>query len=98
LNQDNSAALIAFDYSGLTSPRIAMHIHDSLSGGVLVDLDEITPDSEGIYHWEIQSTAQHTVEEIVGFLNSGQTYINIHSATYPAGELEGTFVRQGLAQ
>lgn len=96
LNETTLDAYVAFEYSALTSGLTAMHIHDSLTGGVLFDLDEATPDADGVYHWHIEPTPQYSAAEIVSFLNQGKAYINFHTEQNPAGEIEGTFSRRGI--
>lgn len=96
LNETTLDAYVAFEYSALSSGLTAMHIHDSLTGGVLFDLDEATPDADGVYHWHIEPTPQYTASDIVSFLNQGKAYINFHTELNPAGEIEGTFSRRGI--
>jgi CHRD domain len=96
LNESTLDAWVAFEYSGLSSGLTAMHIHDRLTGGVLFDLDEAVPDAEGVYHWHIEPTPQYTAAEVISFLNQGKAYINFHTEQNPAGEIEGTFSRQGI--
>jgi hypothetical protein len=49
------------------------------------------PQPDGTYLWVIAPTGPYTVADIVDAIESGRTYLNIHTATYPAGEIIGWF-------
>ena len=73
------------DYSGLTGPATAAHIHGpagaDANAGVMVPFtgDLASP---------IKGSAQLTDEQIAA-LDGGQTYVNIHTAANPPGEIRG---------
>lgn len=73
------------EYSGLTGPATAGHIHGpagpDANAGVMVPFtgDLASP---------IKGTAQLTDEQIAA-LEGGQTYVNIHTAAHPPGEIRG---------
>jgi endo-chitodextinase len=95
LSGDETSAIVAFSYSNLTSPITGLHIHGPAdpgqSAGILFDVDSATPESDGTYLWVIAPTGAYTVADIVEAIKSGRTYLNIHTATYPAGEISGWF-------
>lgn len=45
------------------------------------DLDALTPSPTGIL--------RVTADELIGFLNSGQAYVNVHTTSNPGGEIRG---------
>ena len=95
LSADETSAVIAFSYANLTSPVTGLHIHGPAdpgqSAGILFDFDSATPEPDGTYLWVIAPTGLYTVADIVDAIKSGRTYLNIHTVTYPAGEIIGWF-------
>lgn len=93
LYEGSRVALIAFSYSNLTAPRSAIHIHGP-GGIVLLDIDDLRPDAEGVYRWEIRDIPQYTAEEVIALIKRGEAYLNVHTATYPGGEISGNYILQ----
>jgi uncharacterized protein (DUF1800 family) len=88
--QDEQSAILNFSFSNLTGPATGMHIHGP-GGQILFDVDAATPQQDGSYVWVIVPAGSFTVADIVGFIKSGQTYFNVHTAAYPATEIKGYF-------
>ena len=61
-----------------------MHIHDNDNSGAVVKGFIATTDAA---MWEISDATLSALE--VESLNDGAYYVNVHSSTYPAGELSG---------
>jgi uncharacterized protein (DUF1800 family) len=95
LSDDQMSAILSFQYSNLTSPITAVHIHGPADPGetapILFDLDTATPQPDGTYIWVFAPTALNSVQEIVNSIESGRIYFNIHTVTFPAGEINGFF-------
>src|SRR6476620_5094487 len=95
LSADETSAVVGFSYANLTSPITGLHIHGPAdpgqSAGILFDFDSATPESDGTYLWVMAPTGLYTVADIVDAIKSGRTYLNIHTANYPAGEVIGWF-------
>jgi hypothetical protein len=75
-------------------PGNAAHIHQAprgVNGPIIVPLAETTPGS-GI--WTGRATL---TEERFNALQSGNLYFNVHSATFPNGEIRGQIHAQGRA-
>ncbi|HVT58523.1 MAG TPA: DUF1800 family protein [Thermoanaerobaculia bacterium] len=83
-----ASAVLHFTYSNLTGPIIAEHIHGS-DTGIWFDIDTATPDATGGRLWTIVPVGTHSVADIVAALLAGQCYVNLHTATYPKGEIKG---------
>ncbi|MFL6539236.1 MAG: DUF1800 family protein, partial [Chthoniobacterales bacterium] len=102
LNSANTQAVFHFTYSGLSSPRTAYHIHCNAVGNVpsqiiydIDDVDKFHPElktADGGYIWNITDVGSVTAAQIVSFIQTGQTYLNIHTVNYPAGEIKGNFL------
>ena len=90
LSGDEQSAILTFDFTNLTGPVTGMHIHGP-GGQILFDVDAATPQPDGSYVWVIVPAGTFTVADIIGFIKSGQTYLNIHTAAFPSGEIKGLF-------
>lgn len=82
-------------FQNLSSAVTVAHIHgpadENSNAGVLFPLT-IGPVTEGSRNGRISGTFTLTDEQI-GWLNSRQLYVNVHSATYPNGEIRGQIDR-----
>ena len=87
LNNAQTQIVYSLTYSGLTGNRTNQHIHGpaapGVSAGVLVPLS-----ATGTTSGTISGTAAVT-PTIVGYMLAGNTYVNVHSATYSGGEIRG---------
>ncbi len=105
LSADETQAILRFQYSGLSSPRTAYHIHmedfGSQPSQIIYDIDDIdrfhpelkTPD--GGYIWNIEGVGATSPADIVNIIKQGKAYLNIHTVNYGPGEIRGNF---GLVQ
>jgi uncharacterized protein (DUF1800 family) len=97
MDGDRKAATIRFTYSNLTGPITQHHVHGPAGVGQsappLFDFDTATPAADGSYRWVFGDTV-FSAEEIATFIETGQTYINLHTSVYPGGEIRGQY---GLA-
>ena len=85
LDQATRDILIDGTFSGLTSPVTAAHIHGPAPAGmnaaIIIPLT-ITGTTSGTV------TGTATMDQAqMDMMLSGQTYVNIHSSNYPAGEI-----------
>jgi uncharacterized protein (DUF1800 family) len=87
---DGKSAVLAFTYSNLTGPITSMHIH-AADGTILFDIDEATPQPDGTLIWVFVPVGSLSVTDILSLIKSGQTYINLHTAMFPSGEIKGFF-------
>ena len=95
LSADETFAIISTSYTGLTGPLTGAHVHGPAdpgqAGGILFDIDEATPQSDGTLLWVFVPVGTNTVADIVNAIKSGRTYINLHTAAYPNGEIRGQY-------
>ena len=94
------------EYNGLTSPTTNAHIHRETTQGVMVQLPFVRQATGGTVVGTIDMTRLNTAGTAVDVaplengdqsaadfraaLNSGATYVNIHSQTFTQGEIRGT--------
>ena len=96
VNGTETAASLRVVYSNLTTNRVAWHIHGPAdpgeNGGILFDIDTAPPNPDGSYSWTFVPVGGGVgVPEIVAAIKAGRTYLNVHSARYPQGEIRGHF-------
>lgn len=96
LSDDETHAIIRFNYSNLTGPLTQHHVHADPSGEIIFDMDELMGGSfiqpDGSYYWNIVPTGTFTTAaSIVQVIKDGAAYLNIHTALNPAGEIRGNF-------
>jgi hypothetical protein len=95
VSADETHAVLKYSYSGLTGPITSQHIHSepylAFPSTILFDIDDATPEPDGSMVWEIEPAGALSVADIREIIRSGKTYINLHTAAYPAGEIKGNF-------
>ncbi len=100
LSSDETRAVLRFNYSGLSAEVTGQHIHADTykgrnsQGQIIFDLDDAIPEVDGSYIWNIEPSGTLSAADIRELLKEGKAYINIHTANYPDGEINGHF---GLA-
>ena len=90
LAADGKSAVLAYSYSNLTGPITGMHVHAS-DGSIIFDIDAATPQPDGTIIWVFVPVGNFSVADILNMIKTGQTYVNIHTAQYPNGEIRGFF-------
>jgi uncharacterized protein (DUF1800 family) len=90
LAADGKSAVINYTYSNLTGPITGMHVH-AADGTILFDIDAATPQPDGSLIWVFGQVGNFTAADILNLIRTGQTYVNIHTALYPTGEIKGFF-------
>ncbi len=93
IDPSGTFATLHFSYQNLSSPRTAYHLHadayGSHSQGEIVydidDADAFHPEqktADGGYIWNLSG-------DLLSGIQQGKIYLNIHSASYPSGEIRG---------
>src|SRR4030095_7783348 len=83
----------------LSGPITGERVHsDSHGGSIIFDIDEFPRNADGSYTWDIIGVGAISAADIVDVIKSGQAYLNIHTANYPAGEIRGNFRFQPASQ
>ena len=105
LNGSHTAAKVTCHFNGLTSVQSAAHLHHAIPSdpqrGQGPPIFSLPLGEFDALEWQIRATQGYSVGDIVDALyqqNGLNVYLNVHSATYPAGEIRGAFVaEQGTA-
>ena len=102
VSADGTQAVLKFAYSGLTSPKVAQHIHNdaylAFPSSIMFDIDTAAPQADGSFIWNIAPVGPLGVADIQEIIREGKSYINIHSVNYPNGEINGHFSPANGAQ
>ena len=92
LSLDQTQITVDESWSGLTAPATASHIHGPGGAGtnapVLFPLSGVPSATSGSI--PEQTFAINPTQ--VGYLFSGYLYLNVHTATFPGGEIRGQLV------
>lgn len=88
LTANQASAVLRYSYSGLTGPITSQHIHAG-DGTILFDLDTNPAQADGSRTWTIRAVGTFSKAAIVAAIKAGDTYLNLHTAAYPAGEIKG---------
>jgi aldose sugar dehydrogenase len=85
LSPDEKTATVSLSFSGLLSAQSDAHIHGPAAPGVSAPPIFPLPLGQLSDH-QISLTAQQVLD-----LKNGLHYVNVHSSTFPAGEIRGQF-------
>ena len=90
LNRTTGAVMVTGTFSGLSSNATAAHIHGpaavGMNGPILVPLTLPAATSGSVTGTGTMDASQ------MDMMTGGQTYVNIHSSTYPDGEIRAQIV------
>ena len=97
---DGTQAVLRFQYSNLTSPKVSEHLHHGgpgVDGPIIFDIDTPsppsppTPQADGSYLWVFDPAGIPTPSQIVSEIAAGNYYINVHTVNFAGGEIRGQF-------
>jgi uncharacterized protein (DUF1800 family) len=90
LAADEQTAVLHASWSNLSGPLTGSHIH-APDGQIIFDIDTAPTGPDGSWTWTIVSVGTWTRAQILAALRAGQCYLNLHTASYPSGEIKGFF-------
>lgn len=102
ISADDSTIWYVVEYGGLSGALAAAHIHvgaTGVSGGVILPLAASASPMVGTLTAAdfTPSGAITTFAEAVAAIKAGNTYVNLHTAANPGGEIRGQVVAKGNA-
>lgn len=87
-NTETREVTFTVEWEGLTSPVVGMHFHDA--GPVIHGIDGWQAATSG----SVSGTVTFSAEEAAD-LAAGEVYTQIHTETYPGGEVVAPLARKG---
>ena len=90
LDGDNDNASLNYNFSNLSAVQTDQHIHIAPSGTIIKDVHH----TGSVYDlaWDLAPAGFFTTEqEMLDALFDGLFYLNIHTSTYPGGEISAVF-------
>lgn len=97
LAADETRAVLRLNYTNLSSGLTGEHIHGPAdpgqSGSIIFDIDTAPPQQDGSFLWVFTQVGTYSPADIVSFIKAGRTYVNVHTANYPNGEIRGQLAR-----
>jgi hypothetical protein len=102
ISADNSTVWYVVSYTGLSGSLAAAHIHTGaagVAGGVILPLTVVASPMRGTLTSAnfTPSGAITTFAQAVAAIKAGATYVNLHTAANPGGEIRGQLVAKGDA-
>ncbi|HEV8429629.1 MAG TPA: PQQ-dependent sugar dehydrogenase [Pyrinomonadaceae bacterium] len=91
LSPDEKTARVSLNFTGLSSPQTAAHIHGPAAPGVSGLVLFPLPNGQ-VSDWEISLLSGQAQD-----LKNGLWYVNVHSNNFPNGEIRGQFQSVSLA-
>jgi uncharacterized repeat protein (TIGR01451 family) len=91
LSPDETNALVALQFSGLSSAQTAAHIHGPTLPGSNAPILFPLPEGQ-VTDFEISLTPTQAQD-----LRDGKFYVNVHSSNFPNGEIRGQFASPASA-
>ena len=102
VSADGSVATLNFQINNLSSAITSQHIdadpYLNNPGQLIFDISAVQPAPDGSYEWDIQPVGTLSAADIVEIIREGKASINIHSVTFPAGEISGHFTAANGSQ
>ena len=90
LSADESVAAVTFSVSNLSSAVTSAHLRIGPSGDFVFTLPYA---ASGTAQWLLLPTGNYSNAALLAALKSGNIYVGVDTARYPAGEVRGTFIQ-----
>src|SRR5262249_60935378 len=95
ISPDGTSALINLNWTGLSAPETAAHLHAAAppgnNAGVVLDLDMPLGPVVNVL-WDFHPAGGLTTQGLIDALKTVNLYTNVHSANNPGGEIRGWYV------
>ena len=93
LSSDNRFAVVAVNFSNLSSPETVAYLRIGSPGEVGTELLRLPTGQVSGTSWIFSASGALTATDIVAALKDGRIFVSIESSRYPAGELRGSFLQ-----
>lgn len=99
LNEAETVAYVTFNYGNLSGPLTDWHVHSDpyLTAPSSIIYDGVEPppgdgpQPDGSHKWTLTAVGPLTISDIRELIKQGKSYINLHTALNPNGEIRGNF-------
>jgi uncharacterized protein (DUF1800 family) len=102
LDGHNDRGTLTYTYANLGSQRTDQHIHLWPSGTIIHDIKDEDLESSGSvsgYEWDLEPGGIFTTkQQMLDALFNGEFYINVHSASFPVGEIVAHMIFDATAE
>ena len=90
LNPDHTMALVNVSFANLSSTEIVAHLDIGTPGSTSTYVFNLSQGQVSDQEWTFAPAGPYSSSALVSALQSGNIYVEIDSANYPAGELTGS--------
>jgi uncharacterized protein (DUF1800 family) len=93
LSADGSFASVDVSISSLSSPETAVYLRLGTGADVGAEVLRLPTGQVSGMPWTITGSGAYSAADLVQALKDGKIYLDIQTASYPDGELRGTFIQ-----
>jgi uncharacterized protein (DUF1800 family) len=93
LSGDNSFGVVNLTFSNLSSPETAVYLRIGSGADVGAEVLRLPAGQVNGLTWPISAIGTYSAADVVQALKDGRLYVDIQTATYPGGELRGSFIQ-----
>ncbi|HVU34292.1 MAG TPA: DUF1800 family protein [Opitutaceae bacterium] len=93
LSSDNTFASVNVSLSNLSSPETAVYLRLGSLTDVGAEVLRLPTGQVNGMTWTIVPTGTYTAADLIQALKSGQIFLDVQTASYPGGELRGSFIQ-----
>ena len=93
LSGDSKFALVNVTFSNLSSPETVAYLRYGNPGEVGVEILRLPNGQVNGARWDFAPSGALSAADLVQALKDGRIFLSVESATYPTGELKGTFIQ-----
>jgi uncharacterized protein (DUF1800 family) len=97
-NAATGLALVTVSYSNLSSPEVISHLELGTPGQNAAYVLSLGSSQVAGQVWTFAPTGPYSAANLVSALQSGQIFVEVDTADYPAGELTGGFIQSTGSQ
>ena len=97
LSGDSKFAMVNVTFSNLSSPETVAYLRYGNPGEVGVEVLRLPNGQVNGTRWDFTASGALSAADLVQALKDGRIFLSVESATYPAGEIKGTFIQNSAS-
>ncbi len=90
---DGTFGSVNLTFSNLSSPQTAVYLRLGTGADVGAELVRLPTGQVSGMRWTFGTSGTYTAAQLLEAIRNGQVYVDVQTATYPTGELRGTFIQ-----